>query len=135
MEIRVYYEDTDAAGVVYHSNYLNYCERARTEFFRAKGFPVGVMAEEGSIFPVVRMEIDFKSGARHDELLRVSTQVTEVSGSTFMLRQQIKKVEDEKLLVDLIVRLACVTENMKAKRIPLVIREMLTAEMEKWKAA
>jgi acyl-CoA thioester hydrolase len=131
MDIRVYYEDTDAAGVVYHSNYLNYCERARTEFFRTHGFPVGAMAKDGSIFPVVRMEIDFRSGARHDELLNVSTQVVEVSGSTFTLKQQIKRVEDEKLLVDLIVRLACVTESMKAKRIPLAIREMLTVEMAK----
>lgn len=131
MNIRVYYEDTDAAGVVYHSNYLNYCERARTEFFRSKGFPVGAMAAEGSIFPVVRMEIDFKSGARHDELLQISTQVIEVCGSTFTLKQQVKLAENEKPLVDLLVRLACVSSSMKAKRIPMAIREMLIAEMAK----
>lgn len=131
MKVRVYYEDTDAAGVVYHSNYLNFCERARTEFFRDRGFPVGKLAGDGYVFPVVRMEIDFKSGARHDELLQINTDVMEVGGSSFTLKQQIVREDDAKLLVEMTVKLACVSSSMKAKRVPEDLRNMLLAEKMK----
>jgi len=80
MQIRVYYEDTDAAGVVYHSNYLNYCERARTEYLRERGYSVAELAASGTVFPVARMEIDFKAPARHDDLLRIVTVPLRVGG-------------------------------------------------------
>lgn len=127
MQIRVYYEDTDAAGVVYHSNYLNYFERARTEFFREQGYSVAELASRGSVFPVVRMEIDFRLPARHDDLLRVSTLPVRVGGSSFTLHQQVFRVSDNSLLVEAQVVLACVTPEMKACRIPLAIRETLSA--------
>jgi acyl-CoA thioester hydrolase len=127
MLLRVYYEDTDAAGVVYHSNYLNYCERARTEYLREHGWSVAELAAEGAIFPVVRMEIDFKAPARHDDLLRVTTLPLRVGGSSFELRQQVVRESDGKLLVELLVTLACVTPQLKARRIPAGVRETLTA--------
>ena len=68
MEVRIYYEDTDAAGVVYHANYLKFFERARTEYFRDRGLFVAELAAAGFVFPVVRMEVDFISPARHDDL-------------------------------------------------------------------
>jgi len=129
MLLRVYYEDTDAAGVVYHSNYLNYCERARTEYLRERGWSVADLANDGAIFPVVRMEIDFRAPARHDELLRVSTQPLRVGGSSFDLRQQVLRQSDGKLLVELLVTLACVTPDLKARRIPAGVRETLHAEV------
>ena len=125
MKIRVYYEDTDAAGVVYHANYLNYMERARTEFFREHGYSVGQLAADGAIFPVVRMEIDFKAPARHDELLVVVTEPIRVGGSSCALRQQVLREVDGQLLVQATVTLACVTSALKARRIPLEIRELL----------
>ena len=127
MLLRVYYEDTDAAGVVYHSNYLNYCERARTEYLREHGWSVAELAAEGAIFPVVRMEIDFKAPARHDDLLRVTTLPLRVGGSSFELRQQVVRESDGKLLVELLVTLACVTVQLKARRIPAGVRETLIA--------
>lgn len=127
MLLRVYYEDTDAAGVVYHSNYLNYCERARTEYLREHGWSVAELAAEGAIFPVVRMEIDFKAPARHDDLLRVTTLPLRVGGSSFELRQQVVRESDGKLLVELLVTLACVTVHLKARRIPAGVRETLIA--------
>lgn len=125
MKIRVYYEDTDAAGVVYHANYLNFMERARTEFLREQGLSVAALAADGAVFPVVRMEIDFKSPARHDELLQVTTVPLKLTGSTFTLQQQILRTTDNLLLVQAIVTLACIGPNHKARRIPAEVREFL----------
>lgn len=129
MNIRVYYEDTDAAGVVYHSNYLNYFERARTEYLRERGCSVADLAAAGSVFPVVRMEIDFKSPARHDDLLEVITEPLKVGGSSFILRQQVILTADRKLLVEAQVTLACVSPELKARRIPPEVREIFSAEL------
>lgn len=129
MLIRVYYEDTDAAGVVYHSNYLNFMERARTEYFRERGFLVAELADEGSVFPVVKMSIDFKAPARHDDLLELTTVPVRVGGSSFELKQCVLKHSDGTLLVEAIVTLACVNPVLKAKRIPAKVREILVVEV------
>lgn len=129
MQLRVYYEDTDAAGVVYHANYLNYCERARTEYLRERGWSVAELADNGAVFPVIRMEIDFKAPARHDDLLQVTTTPLKVGGSCFELRQQVLRVSDNRLLVDLLVTLACITPQHKACRIPAGVRAALSAEV------
>ena len=129
MELRIYYEDTDAAGVVYHANYLKYFERARTEFFRQRGQYVAELAASGFVFPVVRMEIDFKFPARHDDLLHVATIPTRVGGSSFCLRQRITRKNDGCLLVDALVTLACVGSELKARRMPVEVRQILAAEV------
>ncbi len=129
MLLRVYYEDTDAAGVVYHSNYLNYCERARTEYLRERGCSVAALAADGAIFPVVRMEIDFKAPARHDELLQIVTRPLKVGGSSFVLQQQVRRDVDGQLLVEALVTLACVSPQLKPGRLPATVREILSAEV------
>ncbi len=118
MEIRIYYEDTDAGGIVYHANYLHYFERARTEFFRERGLSVRELHELGCIFPVVRVEVDFRAPARHDDLLRVETEIIEVEKTSFLLGQQVVRTADGVLLVCGKVKLACVSPAMKAKRLP-----------------
>jgi acyl-CoA thioester hydrolase len=129
MEIRIYYEDTDAAGVVYHANYLKYLERSRTEYFRDRALLVTELAATGYVFPVVRMEMDFLSPAHHDDLLVVTTTPERVSGSSFRMHQQILRKFDGRLLVDAQVTLACIGPNLKARRIPVAVRERLTAEI------
>lgn len=128
MEVRVYYEDTDVGGVVYHANYLHYFERARTEFMRRRGLSVRELHERGCIFPVVRIEVDFRLPARHDDLLRVDTQVLEVGKTSFVLGQQVVRVVDEVLLVAGTVKLVCVSPEMKAKRLPADLLEALRGE-------
>jgi acyl-CoA thioester hydrolase len=118
MEIRVYYEDTDAGGVVYHANYLHYFERGRTEHLRDRGLQVGELAAQGYVFPVVRLEIDYLAPARHDELLRVETSVLEVRKTSFTVGQQAVRVSDGKLLAAGKVTLVCVNPQMKARRLP-----------------
>lgn len=125
MQVRVYYEDTDAAGVVYHSNYLKYCERARTEFLRERGLSVAHLAEIGQIFPVVNMEIEFRAPARHDDLLEIETSVLEVGQAKFKMRQIVINKESGKILIDLRVTLACVSKEMKPKRITEQIKQVL----------
>ena len=118
MEIRVYYEDTDAGGVVYYSNYLKYFERGRTEYLRDRGLSVGEMARLGFVFPVVHLEIDYHAPALHDDLLRVETVVLEIRRSSFILAQQVLRAIDGKLLADGKVKLACVGPGMKPRRLP-----------------
>jgi acyl-CoA thioester hydrolase len=125
MEVRIYYEDTDAAGVVYHANYLKYLERARTEYFRAHGLLVAELAAAGAVFPVVRMEVDFLSPARHDDLLSVVTKPAQCTGASFSLRQQIYRASDRKLIVNALVQMACVGPDQKARRIPPEVRQIV----------
>lgn len=130
MDVRIYYEDTDAGGVVYHANYIKYMERARTEYFRSHGFFVAELARDGFVFPVIRLEIDFKAPALHDDLLFVSTSPMRVGGSSITLKQKIVRKNDKKLLVDGVVTLACISPALKARRIPLEIRRMLEVDVE-----
>ena len=125
MEIRIYYEDTDAGGVVYHANYLRYFERARTEYLRERGLSVGELAARGSIFPVVRIEVDFRAPGRHDDLLRIDTEVLEVGKTSFTVGQQAVRAVDGKLLVDAKVTLVCVNPRMKAIRLPELLLQAL----------
>jgi acyl-CoA thioester hydrolase len=131
MDVRIYYEDTDAGGVVYHANYIKYLERARTEYFRKHGFLVAELARNGFVFPVIRLEIDFKAPALHDDLLSVTTCPARVGGSSVTICQKIVRKNDGKLLVEGLVTLACISPALKARRIPLEIRQMLEAELEK----
>ena len=131
MDVRIYYEDTDAGGVVYHANYIKYLERARTEYFRRHGILVADLARNGFVFPVIRLEIDFKAPAFHDDLLSVTTCPARVGGSSVTICQKIVRKNDGKLLVEGLVTLACISPALKARRIPLEIRQMLEAELEK----
>jgi acyl-CoA thioester hydrolase len=129
MDVRIYYEDTDAAGVVYHAGYLRFFERARTEYFRERGLLVAALAESGFIFPVVRMEIDFRAPALHDDLLTIVTRPERVGGSSVTLRQQAVRRSDDKLLVEALVTLACISPALKARRIPHEVRQVLDADV------
>ncbi len=91
MQIRVYYEDTDAGGIVYHSNYLNYCERARSEFFFKKDMTPVI---DGAHFVVRKMECDFKKSAKFADILEVTTQVKEMKKASFILYHEIKKNDE-----------------------------------------
>jgi acyl-CoA thioester hydrolase len=91
IEVRVYYEDTDFSGAVYHAAYLHFFERGRTEFLRAEGIHHSELAREGIAFAVRSMEIDFPRAAHIDDLLMVETTVAEVSGARLVLDQTISR--------------------------------------------
>jgi acyl-CoA thioester hydrolase len=125
MDLRIYYEDTDAAGVVYHANYLKFFERARTEYFRARELFVAELAAAGFVFPVVKMEIEFLAPGRHDDLLEVATEPSRVGGSSFAMKQQVIRKHDKRVLVSAEVTLACIGPDLKARRIPANVRHCL----------
>jgi acyl-CoA thioester hydrolase len=91
IEVRVYYEDTDFSGAVYHAAYLHFFERGRTEFLRAEGIHHFELAKDGVAFAVRSMEIDFPRAAHIDDLLTVDTTVVEVSGARLVLDQAISR--------------------------------------------
>ncbi len=128
-QIRVYYEDTDAQGVVYYANYLNFLERARSEWLREHGLPVAELAnQQNIIFVVRRVEIDYLLPARLDDLLTVSVELLSSSKAGFMLEQQI--VNDSKILSKAVLKMACLdATKFKPVRIPDKINRLINKEM------
>ncbi|MDB5815316.1 MAG: ybgC [Rhodocyclales bacterium] len=129
--VRVYYEDTDAGGVVYYANYLCYCERARTEWLRRLGVDQRNMrAETGLVFVVTRAEANYLRGAELDDALEVHTQVVRIGGASIVFEQSILRQTDttsERLFVAKIT-IACVDWNKKqAVRLPDELRSLLEA--------
>ena len=95
LPIRVYYEDTDAGGIVYHANYLRYAERARTEILRAAGIDLNrLKAEENLIFVVYRGEVAYRRPAFFDDQLIVESEVAELGGATAVINQVIRLITD-----------------------------------------
>ena len=123
--LRVYFEDTDAGGIVYYANYLKFAERARTEMLRAIGIESGVlMAEQGIGFVVRRCVADYKKPARLDDRLVVETRVVEISGAALRLEQRVRR--DGAALVDLDVTLVCMSRAGRPERIPRAVRARLS---------
>src|SRR5690242_21159416 len=86
MPVRVYYEDTDAAGIVYYANYLKFAERGRTEMMRTLGFAHStIYAETGIVFTVRRLSADYRSPARLDDMLSVVTRIIDIAAATLLL--------------------------------------------------
>ena len=122
--VRVYYEDTDAGGVVYHSNYLRFAERARTELLREAGIDhVTLMTENGLMFAVRRCEAEYVKPARLDDALEVRTRCVEATGASFWLEQLIQRAGET--LVELKLRLACLTADGRPARLPERLKAML----------
>jgi len=117
--LRVYYEDTDAGGVVYHANYLRFCERARTEALRALGIPhAELQAQFGLMFVVRRVEMDYLRPARLDDSLAVITVAEQVGGASLRLQQTVH-ADDGTELASGRVFLACVAPGeSRPRRIP-----------------
>jgi acyl-CoA thioester hydrolase len=125
--IRVYYEDTDAGGMVYHANYLKFAERGRTEFLRSLGHSHSRTRDEsGVVFVVRRCTADFLLPARLDDALVVGTSVLAVRGALLSLRQEISR--DDALVAVLDVDVACIGREGRAHRLPPALRAMLLSK-------
>jgi acyl-CoA thioester hydrolase len=125
--LRVYYEDTDAAGMVYHANYLKFAERGRSEMLRSLGFPHRKLdAEDGVGFAVRRCSIEYLAPARLEDALDVDTALVELGAATLNLRQRVRRGSE--LLADLEVLVACIGGDGRPRRVPLALRARLTGE-------
>lgn len=121
---RVYYEDTDAGGVVYYVNYLKFMERARTELLRHIGFAQSQLATENTLFVVHSSEARYHAPARLDDELYVSAEVTELKGARLRFCQKVQHAESQRLLCEGFFQVVCVrADNFKPRAIPSALRE------------
>jgi acyl-CoA thioester hydrolase len=122
--VRVYYEDTDAGGIVYHSCYLNFAERARTEMVRDLGISQQRLLQDGTAFAVRRAVVDFLRPARLDDLLTVETELRSIGGASLDLDQTIRRNDDGTELVRIEVRLGYITLSGRPTRLPAAMRDL-----------
>jgi len=124
--LRVYYEDTDAAGIVYYANYLKFAERARTELLRAHGIGNRVLQEsQGLAFAVRRLSAEYLAPARLDDLLEVRTRITRLGGASIEAEQDVTREGRE--IARLTLTLACVARTGRPARLPEAVRAALGA--------
>ncbi len=137
--VRIYYEDTDSGGVVYYANYLKYMERARTEWLRSLGFEQDqLINEQGVIFAVRSINVEYKKPARFNDLLQVSAELMERGGASLTFRQNIFKgnksfeskdnQEADQLLCSGQIRIACLDAE---KMHPCPIPEQIITEISR----
>ena len=123
--VRVYYEDTDLAGIVYYANYLKFIERARTEWVRDRGVDQSrLKAESGIVFAVRRLHADYLAPAHFDDVLTVRTELMKETGARMILRQTVRR-EDETLF-EAEVTLVALSAQGKPARLPADVRRSLT---------
>lgn len=136
LAMRVYYEDTDFGGIVYHANYLKFAERGRTEFLRCLGIDQTAMKRDlGLVFVARHLEIDFLAPARMDDRLLVTSEVASVTGARLSLRQHIDRIDDDApgmprsghRLATVSVLLVCLGAGGRPARLPADIRKDFAA--------
>lgn len=115
---RVYYEDTDFSGRVYHARYLHFLERGRTDYLRCLGVEQGALADDeaGLVFVVGRMEIDFRAPALMDDVLTILTRTSEAAGARLVIEQEIRS--GDKTLVTARVQVVAITRAGRPRRLP-----------------
>jgi acyl-CoA thioester hydrolase len=131
MQVRVYYEDTDFSGAVYHASYLRFMERGRTNYLRLLGADQRALFEEtakeapGFAFVVRTMQIEFLKSARMDDVLDIATTTVEVKGASVVLQQEVRRADE--LLIDARVRVAFVSGG-RARPIPKPLRDAMRGD-------
>jgi len=127
--LRVYYEDTDAGGIVYYASYLRFAERARTELLRLAGLEQSELARLHQVVLAVRnCVVDYLAPARLDDLLEVRSRLSGLSGATLTARQSIGRGEETLARLD--VRVACVRPDGRPTRLPAPVRSALQPYIE-----
>lgn len=130
LPVRIYYEDTDFTGMVYHANYLRYFERGRSDFFRIAGISHTALLNqaEPTAFTIVRIELDFKRAARVDDALLVRTTYDAVKGPRLMVSQRITRGDE--LIAEAKVQAVCISLEGRAKKPPKEMVELLSPYFE-----
>lgn len=125
--VRVYYEDTDAGGIVYYANYLKFFERARTEWLRSLGYEQDKLMEQSIAFVVKAVELNYIMPARFNELLSIESELVQCKGARLVFQQTIKN-QQEQALVQAHIQVACVEPiTMTPKRLPPAMIGELTS--------
>ena len=131
---RVYYEDTDAGGIVYYANYLRFAERARSELLREMGTDnTRLMRDHGVMFAVRECTVRYREPARLDDALQIHTRIARIGGASFSAIQRIER--SGRLLADLTVRLGCLDAEGRPARMPAALRAAFEARTERHQRA
>ena len=120
--VRIFYEDTDMAGIVYYANYLRYIERARSDWVREIGIDQLAMKSEGVVFAVRRVEADYIQPARFDDRLEVQTTLNKLTPARMIMSQTV--LRDKELLFRAEVTIACIGPGGKPARLPAELRAL-----------
>lgn len=118
MDVKIYYEDTDCGGVVYYANYLRYMERGRTEYLASRGYSAKKLMDEGIIFMVLRVEVDYKSPARYGDVIEVETWVRDVTRITAVFEHVMREKETGRVFVQCAAHVVFVDAQGRPKRLP-----------------
>lgn len=125
--VRIYYDDTDAGGVVYYANYLKFAERARTEYLRSLGFENSKIRQDFGIIIVVKsVEADYLSPARLDDFLTIQTRLLSVKNTSFIMEQ--KAIKNEVCIFNMTIVLVCVNEDGRPTKMPEPLKESFLKE-------
>ncbi|MCB1531302.1 MAG: tol-pal system-associated acyl-CoA thioesterase [Alphaproteobacteria bacterium] len=129
--IRVYYEDTDAGGIVYHSNFLNFCERARCEMLRDLGYQVTKIAKDfGLMFVIKHADVEYISPGRLDDSLEVVTSIADIKNTSFKMTQIVEK--SGQILCKILITVVCVDiQSVKPVRLPDELRTAFDPYLER----
>ena len=126
LTVRVYYEDTDMAGVVYYANYLRFIERGRSEALRALGIDQTAMRDAGRVFVVRRLTADYLAPARFDDLLTITTRTDLVRGASVSMVQEVRR--DSLVLFRAELQIACMDLAGRPQRLPTEVRNRLVQD-------
>lgn len=122
-KVRVYYEDTDMGGVVYHANYLRYIERARSDWVRKLGNDQNAMREAGIVWVVRRIEADYRAAARFEDELEIETEMVSITGARLVMEQSVRRGDE--VIFHAMVTAVCMNAKGKPVRLPAEIRALL----------
>ena len=129
LPIRIYYEDTDAGGIVYHANYLKFMERARTEWLRSLGMEQDALSQQGFLFVLSQLSINYRKPALFNEQIYVSATLTECHKASMLFNQQIwrqNQADARELLADGSVKVVCITQDTRRPTpLPPAIRNLI----------
>ena len=132
LPVRVYFEDTDFSGLVYHTSYLRWCERGRSDFVRLLGMCHSDLyagqEQEPAAFVVRRLEVDYLRPARIDEVVEVITECTETGGAHLMLAQRVER--DGTVLCRVTVKVVLISQSGKPLRLPAAVRGSMTQQQQ-----
>lgn len=123
LDIRVYFEDTDFSGIVYHANYLKFCERGRSDMLRLAGVHHAELTKQGMHFVVRRMQCDFRASARIDDVLRVETRLKHATGAKLVMAQSV--LFDGRALFEADVTIAMINRSGRPQRLPAEVMQAM----------
>lgn len=129
LEIKMYYEDTDAGGIIYYANHVKYMERGRTEYLNTLGISLPRLMEQGSLFTVIDLELHYRSYAQYGDVLVVETSLKALTAASLIIAHRIKEKNSDRLVAEGNTKIVCVSIRGKAKRIPRDMHATLQAEL------